>query len=204
MKNKKDVVSEVNSLFKKIWESNRKKDENNKESFDQLFLRLFKKIYDYESEEINTNKNKYFILKGIVLVIIASIPFLILGLLSNKQFILGENEWNDVYLYTIILVPVAFAFLLSKYIDAKQYRELWMRHTKSKDYMDWRMMMFVKDYETKKMAVAEENAPTLLETLKAEFIDDMCKYWNASTTEFIEKVMAKDENIFQEIGRLIG
>ena len=36
-------------------------------------------------------------------------------MVSGKEEILNENEWNNIYLYTLILIPLIFAYLVNKY-----------------------------------------------------------------------------------------
>jgi len=202
IKGEKSIIEEVYGIFIKTWENGKAKAEAGGESFDQLFLRLFRQEYEYEQFKISENKNKYLLLKTLVLVVIASIPFLMMLLVNKKDFILGKNEWNDIYLYTIIAVPIIFAFLLNKYISVRRYREMWIQDTKIKQHMEWRMMMLIKDYEMKKRKMNAEESNQLLDSLKNSFIDDMCEYWRISTTEFSDKVLSKEENLFQEIGKL--
>jgi hypothetical protein len=65
------------------------------------------------------------------------------------------------------------------------------------------MMMFVKDYEMKKSRMNPDETAALLVSLKDSFINDMFEYWRTSTTEYSEAVLSKDENIFQEIGKML-
>ena len=117
---------------------------------------------------------------------------------------MGNNEWNEIYLYIVIAVPIILAFLLNKYVDVKQYRQLWLQHSKIKYHLEWRMMELIKDYEMQKAAAKPEETGSLLTALKTSFINDMCEYWHTSTTELSEKVMAKEENLFQEIGNMLS
>jgi len=198
------IVAEVFGIFKTIWESDKKKSKDGKEPFDTVFLQLFEKAYASEGLYAMEFKNKYFLYKTLILLIVASIPFLILFLLTKKAFILGNNEWNEIYLYIVIIVPIILAFLLNKYVDVKQYRELWIQHTKIKYHLEWRMMELIKNYEMQKAAAKPEETGSLLTTLKTSFINDMCEYWHTSTSELSEKVMAKEENLFQEIGNMLS
>lgn len=198
------IVAEVFNIFKTIWESEKMKSEDGKEPFDAVCLRLFKKAYASEGLYAVEYKNKYFLYKTLILLIVASIPFLILFLVTKKAFVLGDNEWNEIYLYIVIAVPIILAFLLNKYVDVKQYRQLWLQHSKIKYHLEWRMMELIKDYEMQKADMNPEEAETLLKKLKSSFINDMCEYWHTSTSELSEKVMAKEENLFQEIGNMLS
>ena len=198
------IVAEVFSIFKTIWESDKKKSKDGKEPFDTVFLRLFKKAYASEGLYAVEYKNKYFLYKTLILLIVASIPFMILFLVTKKAFVMGNNEWNEIYLYIVIAVPIILAFLLNKYVDVKQYRQLWLQHSKIKYHLEWRMMELIKDYEMQKATANPEETDKLLTTLKTSFIIDMCEYWHTSTSELSEKVMAKEENLFQEIGNMLS
>ena len=198
------IVAEVFSIFKAVWESETMKSKDGKEPFDAVCLRLFEKAYASEGLYANEFKNKYFLYKTLILLIVASIPFLILFLVTQKAFVLGNNEWNEIYLYIVIVVPIILAFLLNKYVDVKQYRQLWIQHSKIKYHLEWRMMEMIKDYEMQKAEMNPEEADALLRKLKAGFINDMCEYWHTSTSELSEKVMAKEENLFQEIGNMFS
>lgn len=187
----------------KIWEIGKEEPKGKEEPFDHMFLRLFKQEYKYEQYQISKNKSKYLLFKALVLVVIAAIPFLMLFLITKKDFILGKNEWNDIYLYIIIAIPVIFAYLLNRYVIVRHYRETWAQNIKVKRYMEWRMMMFVKDYEMKKSRMNPDETAALLVSLKDSFINDMFEYWRTSTTEYSEAVLSKDENIFQEIGKML-
>ena len=54
---------------------------------------------------------------------ILSIPFLALVLIASKEWLLNDAEWNNTYLYTVILVPLLFSYLINQYCRIKQYRE---------------------------------------------------------------------------------
>ena len=69
--------------------------------------------------------------------------------------------------------------------------------------MEWRMMMLVKDYEMKKQKMTPEEAEQLLDSLKQDFINEICEYWNKSAEEFADQVLSKEENLFQEIGKML-
>ena len=103
--------------------------------------------------------------------------------------------------YTFIIIVISFilAYLLNKYINVRHYRDLWITHSKIKSHIDWRMMVFIKEYETQKTKMKPEESEALLESLQKSFIDDMCEFYNTSSIEVSEKVMSKDENMFQEI-----
>jgi hypothetical protein len=202
-KKDKSIVKEIYSVFVKTWENGEVPAEDEEEIFYQTFLRLFKQDYRYNRNQLAENRDKYFLFKALVLVVIAAIPFLMYLLVSKKEFILGKNEWNDIYLYTIIAVPIVFAYLLNRFIIVRRFREMWAHHTKVKQHMEWRMMMLVKDYEMKKQKMTPEEAEQLLDSLKQDFINEICEYWNKSAEEFADQVLSKEENLFQEIGKML-
>ena len=203
-KNEENIADEVFSLFTDIWKSDAKKAEDGEESFDQLFLRLFNKTYAYQGYQASSNKTKLFLYKALVLLLIGSVPFLMVSLVTKKSVILGDTEWNDIYLYVVIAVPVIFAFLLNQFISIGQYRGMWIQHAKIKDHMEWRMMELIKDYEMKRAGMNKKESYELLASLKRDFMDDMCAYWDTSTSEIAEKILSKDESLFQEIAKLLN
>ncbi|MBQ9153686.1 MAG: hypothetical protein IJ130_07720 [Solobacterium sp.] len=204
LKDEGSVISEVFGIFSSVWENKEAESEKENASFYQMFLRLFKKAYEYEGFQVSMNKNKYFLYKTMVLLVIASVPFLMLFLVTKKDMILGDSEWNDIYLYTIIIVPLVLAYLLNKYIYVKQYRNMWIKHEKIRTHMEWRMMDLIKCYEMQKAGKTPEELRQLLGTLKNDFIDDICGYWNTSSEGYYDSILSKDENLFQEIGSLFG
>ncbi len=70
--------------------------------------------------------------------------------------------------------------------------------------MEWRMMLFVKDYEMFKDGVKTEDSLATVEDLKAAFVNDMCDYWKVVTTEIANSTESKEENIFEDINKLFG
>jgi hypothetical protein len=113
-------------MFENIWRKNKMENKNGDEPFDLKFLNLFLQAYKDEGLKVQMNKNKYFLYKTLILLMIATVPFLVLFLVVKKGFIMGDNEWNQLYLYIIAVVPIILAFLLNKYVNVKQYRDLWV------------------------------------------------------------------------------
>ena len=165
---------------------------------------MFVQSYEYEKYKESANKAKYYFYKLLVLLIILCIPFLVLLLITEKEWILNDNEWNEVYLYTVILVPLVFAYLVNKYIKIKNYHETWYRHLKNRHHMEWRMVLFIKDYELRKKDIKPEEAASSAESLKIGFINDICEYWKAETAKISVSAAAKEENILEDISSLFG
>ena len=199
IKDEEPIVSQIFEIFQKTWES-----DGDEKTFAHEFQKLFDQVYQYEGFQANQNRGKYFLFKTLILIVIASAPFMALFLITKKEFVLGDNEWTNMYLYTIILVPIMLAYLLNKYIDVRQFRSMWIEHTKIKYHLEWRMMDFIKDYQMKKEGKTEAESMEVLRELKVAFINDMCEYWNTSTAEIAERIMPKEENLFQEIGNLFS
>ena len=70
---------------------------------------MFLQTYEYEKYKESSNKFKYYIYKLLVLLVLLSIPFLALVLITSKEWLLNDAEWNNIYLYTVILVPLLFS-----------------------------------------------------------------------------------------------
>jgi hypothetical protein len=121
-------------------------------------------------------------------------------LINGKDWILNDAEWNNIYLYTVILVPMIFAYLVNKYVRIAQYHNIWYRHLKNRHQMEWRMMVFVKDYEMFRAGLKTDEPALTTESLKINFINDMCNYWKSASE--ISESEAKEDNIFQELGDL--
>ena len=198
------IESDVYPLFREVWQISDIRAKGGEETFNKTFLKLFEKTYDYENHQVSLNKNKYVMYKILILVVISTVPFLILLLIHKKDLFLGESEWTNIYLYTVIGVPLILAYLLNKYINVRHYRDLWVAHTKIKHHLEWQMMILVKEFRGQPKDVSKEESDLFLESLKKKFIDDMCEYWNTSTTEIVDKVLSHDENLFQEIGELFS
>jgi len=119
-KKKESIKSEVYEYFVKIWKADEKEDEKDSS---RDFFTMFLQTYEYEKYKESSNKFKYYIYKLLVLLVILSIPFLALVLITSKEWLLNDAEWNNIYLYTVILVPLLFAYLINQYCRIKQYRE---------------------------------------------------------------------------------
>lgn len=65
-------------------------------------------------------------------------------------------------------------------------------------------MELIKDYEMKRAGMNKKESYELLASLKRDFMDDMCAYWDTSTSEIAEKILSKDESLFQEIAKLLN
>ena len=159
--------------------------------------------YEYEKYKETVNKTKYHFYKMLVLVVVLSIPFLVLFLITRKEWILQDAEWNDMYLYTVVLVPLIFAYLVNKFVKIRQYHETWLRHMKNRHNLEWRMIGFIKDCELLKAGLAPKGSgvPSTIEELKMDFVDDMCAYWKAASE--ITDTGVKEENIFEDFGSLL-
>lgn len=173
------------------------------ENFFQKFFQMLIQSYEYEKYKETVNKTKYHFYKMLVLVVVLSIPFLVLFLITRKEWILQDAEWNDMYLYTVVLVPLIFAYLVNKFVKIRQYHETWLRHMKNRHNLEWRMIGFIKDCELLKAGLAPKGsgAPSTIEELKMDFVDDMCAYWKAASE--ITDTGVKEENIFEDFGSLL-
>lgn len=199
---KASIKEGVYEYFKKAWLAD--EPEAGKETFFKRFFELFVQAYEYEIYKESVNKRKFRNFKLLVLFIILCVPFLALFLIMEKASILGDGEVSELYLYSIVLVPVVFAFLVNKYTKISQYHEIWYRHMRNRHYMEWRMMVFVKDYELLKEGLKTSEQAATPESLKIDFINDMSAYWKTETDGISSNAGAKEENIFEDIGKLFG
>ena len=202
-KKKESIKDELFAYFVKVWKAEEQDAEPGKESFFRKFFDLFVQTYEYEKYKESANKLKYNFDKMLVLFIILCIPFLVLVLIDGKEWVLNGNEWNQIYLYTVILVPLIFAYLVNKYIKIRQYHETWYRHLRNRHQMEWRMMAFVKDYELMKAGLSTKDPAATAESLKIDFINDAVGYWKEAA-EITVSASVKEENIFEDISSLFG
>ncbi len=203
LKEKDSIKADVFEAFVGIWNT----EENNPasaglESFFRKFIGLFIKSYEYEKYKETSSRQKYHFYKLLVLIVILSIPFLMLVLINGQDWILKDTEWNNIYLYTVILVPLIFAYLINKYVRIAQYHDIWYRHLKNRHQMEWRMMVFVKDYEFFRAGLKSDQPDLSVQSLKIDFINDICDYWKAASD--ISESEAREENIFQDLKGLFS
>ena len=125
-----------------------------------------------------------------------------LVLINGQDWILKDTEWNNIYLYTVILVPLIFAYLINKYVRIAQYHDIWYRHLKNRHQMEWRMMVFVKDYELFRAGLKSDQPDLSVQSLKIDFINDICDYWKAASD--ISESEAREENICQDLKGLFS
>ena len=199
VKKKESIKGEVFDYFVSIWKSEKNKEEKKEGSFCQKFFDMLLQTYEYEKYKESSNRLKYYFYKLLVLLVILSIPFLALFLITSKEWLLNDSEWNNIYLYAAILVPLIFAYLINQYIRIKQFRETWYRHLRNRHQIEWRMLTYVKDHELLKEGKTAKEAGTTFESLKIDFINSMCDYWKSAATEID---ISKEENIFEGIGSL--
>ena len=203
VKEKESIKGELYQRFISDWNEGEKEIKPGEEgSFFQRFLKFFTQTYEYEKYKEYSSKSKYNFLKLLVLFIILCIPFLALFMVSGKEEILNENEWNNIYLYTLILIPLIFAYLVNKYIRISQYHQTWHRHMQNRHQMEWRMMVFVKDYELFRAGLKSDQPDLSVQSLKIDFINDICDYWKAASD--ISESEAREENIFQDLKGLFS
>lgn len=199
VKKKESIKGEVFDYFVSIWKSEENKEEKKEGSFYQKFFDMLLQTYEYEKYKESSNRLKYYFYKLLVLLVILSIPFLALFLITSKEWLLNDSEWNNIYLYAAILVPLIFAYLINQYIRIKQFRETWYRHLRNRHQIEWRMLTYVKDHELLKEGKTAKEAGTTFESLKIDFINSMRDYWKSAATEID---ISKEENIFEGIGSL--
>lgn len=199
VKKKESIKGEVFDYFVSIWKSEENKEEKKEGSFYRKFFDMLLQTYEYEKYKESSNRLKYYFYKLLVLLVILSIPFLALFLITSKEWLLNDSEWNNIYLYAAILVPLIFAYLINQYIRIKQFRETWYRHLRNRHQIEWRMLTYVKDHELLKEGKTAKEAGTTFESLKIDFINSMCDYWKSAATEID---ISKEENIFEGIGSL--
>ena len=199
-KQKDSIKNELFEYFVKVWNADDKGTKRGKdESFFQRFLRMFSQAYEYEKYKEQVNRFKYYIYKLLAFVVIFCIPFLMLFLITRDTWNVEGNEWNNMYLYTVILVPLIFAYLINKYTRISLHHQTWYRHMKNRHHLEWRMMEFIKDYELLKSGVKPEEEGTTIESLKVAFVNDICEYWKGTTTEIATGAAVKEENIFEDM-----
>ncbi len=203
IRKKESIKSDLFEYFKKVWEASENgSGSDEKDSFFQKFFGMFIQTYEYEKYKEDNNKHRYYFFKLVDLFIVLCIPFLTLYLLYVKEEYFKQSEWNDTYLYVVILVPLIFVYLLNKYIRVRQYYETWYRHLRNRHQMEWRMLEFIKNYELKMAGVKSEESGAINESLKIDFINDMCEYWKTTSSEIAVPTSPKDENIFAEFSSL--
>ena len=204
LKEKKSIKGEMVEYFVKAWKAGRSDPESGVNArLSDRFSEIIIRAYEYEKYKESVNQRKYYFYKLLVMLIILCIPFLVLVLISGKEWILHDSEWNNIYLYTVILVPLIFGYLVNKYIKIKQYHEAWYRHMRNRHNMEWRMIEFVKDCEMLEAGMTQQDANVSTETIKRDFINDMCTYWKSVTTEIPSGSAAKEENILEDFIGLI-
>ncbi len=202
---KESIKNELFDYFVKDWKAGEKEPAPGEEpSFHDKFFQLFIQAYEYEKYKESESKGKYYFYKLLSLVVLLTIPFLALFLITRQEWLLNDSEWNDIYLYTVVLVPFIFAFLLNKYIRIQHFREIWYRHMRNRHHIEWRMMMFVKDYELQKEGMKKEESDISSDSLKINFINDICEYWKSIATAMSVSDGAKEDNILEDIINLFG
>ena len=201
LKKKESIKGELLEYFKEVWQSG---DSGEARGFFGKFFQMFVQAYEYEKYKESLNRSKYYFYKFLVLLVVLSIPLLVLFLLSKKEWVTKNSEWNDMYLYAAVLVPLIFAYLANKYIKLKQYYETWYRHLRTRHQMEWRMLEFVKDHEMLEAGLIAEGPENSSKALKIAFINDMCEYWKTETDGIPSGAAAKEENIFEDISKLLS
>ena len=203
-KKSESIKKEVYSLFVENWNFDSKKSEDGKESFFDKFLRLFIDGYEEEALKESASRAKFSFYKILSLAVIACIPLLLLVLVDKKDAIMGEKDWDNMYLYTIVAVPVVLAYLVNKYIKIRQYNKLWIHHLRNRHDMEWRMMVFIKDISLLREKGYPDEEGKTPEQLKIEFINDICDFWKASSERNPDINISNDENLVEELGGLFN
>ena len=70
IKDGEPIFNEIGHMFENIWIKNKMENKNGDEPFDLKFLNLFLQAYKNEGLQVQVNKNKYFLYKTLILLMI--------------------------------------------------------------------------------------------------------------------------------------
>lgn len=191
---KKAPENPMKKIYQK-WEENWLADEQNNAKEEPFFL-LFKFDYEYSCQKALENKKKNFYMKFFCVLPFLVVTILYLGgvLAYNLNILMevkgdfGEflknNNWNFSICGTVFyVVAVLLTYVVSKWLDVRQYQETWCRHTEHKYAVEIEMFKYISC-----MDEYHDN------NRKQKFIKNIMKTWDENQKKFI-KNMKKEKEI---------
>lgn len=197
---KKKLINPMNMIYQQ-WEEDWL-DGCEEDKKKEPFFLLFKYDYEYTCKKTAKNKRKNFRMKFYCIL-----PFIIVtllyitgvGIYNVNEYIQAERNiskfientrWDfSIYGTALYVVAVWLTYIVSKWLDVKQYQETWSRYSEHKYAVEMEMFKYVScmgEYSYKDR--------------KQKFTENIIKTWDENQQKFI-KNMKKEKEI--KIGDLV-
>lgn len=195
-KEKEKLNNPMGKIYQR-WEENWLSDEADqiKAKEDSFFL-LFKFDYEYCCQKAVENKKMNFRMK-----FLSVFPFLVVTVLclggviaynvntfiqvkGNLGDFIEQNNWNfSIYGTIFYVAAILVAYVISKWLDVKQYQETWSRHVEHKYAVEMEMFKYIY--------YMDEYYPP---DRKKKFMENIMKTWDENQKKFIDN-MKNEKNI---------
>lgn len=190
---KKNPMGKIYQKWEKNWLSDEQDKAKAKE--DPFFL-LFEYDYEYSCKKAVENKKKNFHMKFLCVLPFLIVTILYLGgvlaynlnVFMEAEWDFGEflknNNWNfSIYGTVFYVVAVLLTYVVSKWLDVRQYQETWCRHSEHKYAVEKEILRFISYMDEYKNS-----------NRKQEFIKNIMKTWDEDHKKFIEN-MKKEKDM---------
>lgn len=189
-KEKEKLKSPMGEIYQ-LWEEDWLSDEADKrKAKEDPFFLLFKFDYEYCCQKALENKKKNFRIKFLGILPFLVVTFLCLGgviaynanvfiqVKGNMGEFIEKNNWNfSIYGTVFYVAAILVMYVISKWLDVKQYQETWSRHMEHKYAVEMEMFKFIRHMEDY----------TSLDR-KQKFIRNIMKTWDDNQKKFIDNM----------------
>ena len=206
-KKKKSIENPMKKIYQK-WEEDWVADEPDKvKAKEDPFFLLFKFDYEYSCQKAFENKKKNFRMKFFCIL-----PFLIVTVLylggviaynlnvfievkGNFGEFLKANNWSfSIYGTVFYAVAILLTYVVSKWLDVKQYQETWSRHSEHKYAVEMEMFKYIFCMDE-----------YYFNDRKQKFVRNIMKTWDENQKKFIDNMKnEKDMGMNDLVERIKG
>lgn len=184
MKNPKKKIYQE---WEEKWLSDGKEKEKAKE--DAFFL-LFKYDYEFTCMKVKQNRDKNFRMKFICILSFILMTILYLGgiiaynvntyIQTEKNFtaFLENANWSFSIQGTVFyVIAVLVTYIVSKWLDVKQYQETWSRHYEHEYAVEMEMFRYIYCRDE-----------YYFDNRKEKFVENIMKTWDDNQKKFLENM----------------
>lgn len=188
-RSKKKLKSPLKKVYQKWeeeWLSDEKETEKAKE--DPFFL-LFKYDYEFTCMKAKKNRDKNFRMKFICILPFIIVTILYLGgviaynvniYLETKTFsdFIESADWSiSIYGTAFYLAALLVTYIITKWLDVKQYQETWSRHEEHRYAVEMEMLKYIYYRDE-----------YYFDDRKQKFVGNIIKTWDDNMNKFLENM----------------
>ena len=169
----------------------------NRNAEEDIFLKLYKEIYESCSYKASKNKNRNHFFKLIFVIVLAGFYFR--AIITYRDIYLEKENLctNIVSSGAMFLFVVWGASIINKWIDIKKYQETWVRHSNHFFMLKREMIKFIEEMEP-----YEVYPPQTDEQMAKKFIENILKIGETNQKRFSDNMNNKEKELMDVFDKI--